>query len=590
MIDLSQFTLEQAKQNEFILIETLTDSGANFKGNKCNCPFHDDQHPSAGIYRNEAQQFCFKCQTCGVQGSIIDIIAKVENVPAADVLKRLKKSNGASQRSQPKELTPKVFESMEALKSSMPFPIENTHPYTDPATGEVDLIVFRLKTPEGKTYRQCSPVPGGWIQKKPKGLLPLYNRHRVMAADTVVIGEGERVVEAFQKQGITATTSSGGAGKAHLTDARLLVGKNIILWPDSDKIGADHMDDWEAILQKLEPAPRISRIEPADLDLSGKEDVVDFIEQLKASGCNDISAGLNEALDKAKIKGIAAGVGDLIEDIIAGRRIAVKWPWVRLGGLTKALVPGTTTLLCGNVGASKSFLVLQAVVFWFLAGIKFALYELEENRTYHLRRCLAQITSTSSLTDEDWIKDNPETARKLYADNTEFLDSFGVCIHASPETQPTLTQVAQWIEDRAKVGCRVIAVDPITAADTGGQKTWEADKVFLNSIAKTADIYQCSIVLVTHPIKVVSFPDVTQLQGGAAYQRACQTILWLESHNEKTGQVKASCGTIDQDYNRTLHILKARNGKGQGARLAYNFTGDTLKLSELGIIVREKKN
>lgn len=586
-IDLSNYTLEDAKKNEFILIETLIDAGANFKANKCNCPFHNDQHPSAGIYRNEAQQWCFKCQTCGVQGSIIDIIAMTENVPADDVLKRLKSTN-SNKRPQTKELTPKVFPDLDALKAAMPHPVDTIYQYTDPVTGKVEMVVLRLTTPDGKGFRQVSPVQGGFIQKAPPKPWPIYNRKRVQLSNTVVVVEGEKCVHALQAQGITATTSPGGAKNAKNADWSYLAGKSAILWPDNDESGRKYMEDIEAILQTLEPSPRISTIEPNDLDLQAKEDAFDFIEQLKTSGCTDISATLNEALDRAKTKGVAAGVGDLIEATIAGERIAVKWPWSGVGNLTKALLPGTITLLCGNVGASKSFALLQAAAYWLKNNIKFALYELEEDKDYHLQRCLAQVSGNSGITDPDWISENPDISRQLYADCTDFLEHFGLSVFAI-ETQPTMSQVADWIEKKAKAGCRVIAIDPITAAANEGGKIWDADNAFLQRVKRIAVDYKCSIVFVTHPIKAVSLPDVGQLAGGAAYSRFCQTILWLESHNEKTNQVKTPCGAIEQEYNRTLHILKARNGRGQGARLAYNFASDSLTLTESGIIMRDRK-
>lgn len=591
MTDLSQFTLEQAKTNEFILIEVLAGAGANFKGNACTCPFHEDEHASAGIYRNEVQQWCFKCQTCGVQGSIIDIIARIENVPADDVLKRLKSNSGSARRSTPaKQLTPKVFENLEALKASMPGVPEDPYIYTNPDTGEVDLIICRCQTPEGKTFRQCSPVEGGFIQKKPDGKQPLYNRKRVQLSNTVVVVEGEKCVHALQAQGVTATTSPAGAGKAEHADWSYLAGKSVILWPDNDVVGRNHMAQVEAILLTLEPSPRIAIIEPNDLDLTEKEDAFDYIEQLKTTGCDNIPVAVNEAIDKAKAKGVAVGVGDLIEDCISGKREAIRWPWSGLGGLTKALLPGTITLLCGNVGASKSFMQLQAAEYWHENGIKFALYELEEDKDYHLQRTLAQVSNNSGMTDPDYIQENPEISRSIYEEHREYLDCFGASVKAIPEAQITMSQMTNWIEGRAKADCRVIAIDPVTAIASEGKKVWDADNSFLNDVKRIAVDYKCSVVFVTHPIKAVSLPDVGQLAGGAAYSRFSQTIIWLESHNEKTSQVKSSCGTIDQDYNRTLHILKARNGKGQGARLAYSFAGDTLKLNELGIIAKGKNN
>ena len=264
------------------------------------------------------------------------------------------------------------------------------------------------------------------------------------------------------------------------------------------------------------------------------------------------------------------------------------WPWFSVSGLTKALLPGTVTIICGGLGASKSFMLLQAGAYWHWQSIKLALFELEESRSFHLSRCLAQLSKTSDMTDPDWIKEFPAQSRKLFAEHKAFLESFGACIYASPDTQPTLEQLAKWVSDRAKAGCRIICVDPVTAAAHRGRAVWEEDNAFLHDIKRSAVDYHCSVVLITHPIKAVSFPDMTQLAGGAAYSRFAQTILWLESHVEKTSKVKMDCGTIEVEHNRTLHLLKARNGKGQGVRLACSFKAESLTLREIGIIIRSK--
>lgn len=165
---------------------------------------------------------------------------------------------------------------------------------------------------------------------------------------------------------------------------------------------------------------------------------------------SEIQAVILEALNKAKPRGIASSVQELIEDTIAGRREAVKWPWPYVGGLTKALLPGTVTILCGNVGASKSFMLLEVAAYWHEHSIKIAVYELEEDRDFHLSRVLAQESKTGSITDPDWVRANPIEARRLYSENEAFLESFGACIYASPDTQPTLEQLAEWTKIRAK--------------------------------------------------------------------------------------------------------------------------------------------
>lgn len=43
-------------------------------------------------------------------------------------------------------------------------------------------------------------------------------------------------------------------------------------------------------------------------------------------------------------------------------------------------------------------------------------------------------------------------------------------------------------------------------------------------------------------------------------------------------------------YNRTLHILKARNAKGMGLNLAFQFDPESLTLNELGLVLKERKN
>jgi len=579
-------TAQELKKDRSALIDALKEAGALIKGKAVRCPFCEDKKPSAGIYEPSGGGYRYKCHQCGFNGSILDVIAKVDGLTVDEVFKRLRGDSGAKKQT----TQPRVYPSIEALKAAVTGTVEAIYQYANPETGTPDLIVIRAMTPDGKTFRQGRPHAGGFVMQAPGKPWPLYNRLRVRAADTVVIVEGEKCVHALHNCGVTATTSPAGALKAEFADWQPLAAKNVILWPDNDEPGRAHMRQVETILQSLEPAPRISILEPADIDLSHKQDAVDLIAQLETLHADrgDVHAALLEATNKAKPRGIACGVHELIEDTIAGRRVAVKWPWACIGGLTKALLPGTVTIVCGNAGASKSFLILEAAAYWHEYGVKTALYALEEDRDFHLSRCLAQKSGVGALTDPDWIRDNPEQARTLFTEHEAFLEGFGACISASPDTQPTLEQLAQWTQGRAKAGCRIIAVDPVTAAAHKGRSTWEEDNAFLHNIKRTAVDHRCSVVLITHPIKAVSFPDMTQLAGGAAYQRFAQTILWLESHPEKTSTVKTACGTTEIEHNRTVHLLKARNGKGQGVKLACSFQPESLTLNEIGIITRAK--
>ena len=265
------------RRDKTALVHELEQAGSQFKGNACRCPFHDDKHPSAGIYCDDVGVWRFRCQSasCGIGGDIFDIQARLRNTTPAEILKA---------GSPPKANAPKVYATLDELKAAMPGPVEAVHSYTNPTTGEIDMVVIRCMTPEGKTFRQCRPHAGGYVQQAPPKPWPLYNRARVRAADTVLVCEGESCVESLHGAGVVATTSPGGAGKAHLADWQPLAGKNCILWPDNDPQGRLHMQQVETILQSLEPSPRISMIEPADLDLQEKEDAADYIEQLDSIG------------------------------------------------------------------------------------------------------------------------------------------------------------------------------------------------------------------------------------------------------------------------------------------------------------------
>ena len=254
--------------------------------------------------------------------------------------------------------------------------------------------------------------------------------------------------------------------------------------------------------------------------------------------------------------------------------------------MSKTSFHSVLSLICGNPGASKSLMLLQTAAYWHSQGVKFAVYELERNRTFHLQRALAQQASLAGLTNFEWIKANPDEAREAYIQHECFLNTFGENIDAHPDSQLTHQQILNWIQSKARQGCRVIAVDPITALAPTGKESWTADNSFLQNTQRTATDYGCSVILITHPTKTVTFPDMNQLAGSAAYARFSECILWLELHEPKDSNVKTDCGTTSLEHNRTLHLLKSRNGTGQGKKVAFNFDSKDLSLVELGLITK----
>jgi len=588
--------LNNIRRDRAALVAELENAGAKVKNNTVTCPFHDDHKASGGIFQGKDDgAWRFKCLACGVGGDVFDIRAKAAGISTAEAIKEIagRSCTKPNKNKQVGSAPTLAFANLQAVRDFLQSKIGlivSEHNYTN-ESGDTVQIVFRCESgTDGKTYRPIHLTDQGYTLGFAPKLWPLYDLPSVSKAETVIVVEGEKCTDVLSRCGFTATTSAGGAKNARSADWRPLAGKSVVLWPDCDTEGKRYMLDVQQILESLQPAPRILVLDPTRLDLVEKEDAFDFIAQLKILNRPDaeITAAIAEVLKKARPLSITTEVQQRVADIKAGRYMCIDWPWNDLNRFTRALLPGTVTLLVGNPGATKSFMALQVFNFWNEMGLRTSLYVVEEDKIFHITRALAQRTGQADITDPNWVKENSQLVERLIANNRQFLDDFGRCLYASPDTQPTLVQLAQWIEQQAKTGCRLIGVDPVTSAERGGEP-WVVDSKFLQAIKRTATDYRCSIILVTHPIKAVSFPDLSQVAGSAAYQRFSQTILWLESHDEKSSKVRMAVGTTFMTYNRTLHILKARNAKGMGLKLAYQFDSDSLTLKEIGLIQKEKK-
>ncbi|MBN1126943.1 MAG: AAA family ATPase [Sedimentisphaerales bacterium] len=573
------------------LLNELEMHGAQIRSNGAiQCPFHDDRNPSAGVYRGDDGVWRFKCHGCGFGGDIFDVRARALNKPLGEVLP---KRDQKPQRD--KQDNAKHYAEWDLVLADVPGRIEQVYRYTNPTTGHEDLIVIRYIPEDGKKkFRQVQPVPGGFALKAPPKPWPLYNRTRILQADTVIVVEGEKCVHALQSIGITATTSPCGAGKAEYCDWSPLAGRNVVLWPDNDSNGREHMHTVRRRLETLTPKPGLTMVEPFEMGCDIGKDAADVITELMHTvhgNTGEANRLLMQGLQRAaRPVGPAGDVQEVIEQTIRGERKTIGWPWTNIADLTNALLPGTVTLLCGDPGSAKSFMLIEAVAWWHAQGVKVAVYELEEDRSYHLLRALAQLANQSDVTDCGWVARNAEQARQMVAENQDKLDSLGFCIWEAPDRQCSRKELVEWIEARAKDGCRVIAIDPVTAV-AEVENTWVADSEFMSRIKHISRQYGVSLVLVTHPKKTrkAGPPQIQDMAGGAAYERFAQTILWLQHlKGYKSMPVMTACGTTAIEFNRSVYLAKTRNGRGAGTEIAFRFDGQSLRFAEQGVIVKDQ--
>ena len=570
---MEKIDFRQMTQDRGLLVATLEDAGAIFTGSTAfKCPFHNDTHASAGIFSDDTGHWRYKCQVCNSKGDVLDLyklLGKeiIKSPPKKEKPKKEVKTKG--------EIT--CF--LEQLGQ-----IEIIYKYHT-QEGEISFYIARVMTSEGKTMRSFTPCDGGYVWGLPSAPRVLYNLPQVLKSHTVVVVEGEKCADVLGEYGYVSTTSVIGAGNAKHSDWTPLAGKNVILWPDCDDDGKEYMVDVEAILSNLKNKPAISVINPVELELTNKEDVFDFIKQCRSISV-DVGGELNTAINKAHTQGPTSSLLKEANLIKQGYYISIDSPFSALTNLTQALIPHTITLICGNPGATKSLVLLQLMRYWYHNKEKAICLELEWDKAYHLKRALAQEAGDSNITNLKWQKDYNKEYCKYLEDNRTFNDRFSEYL-AEAEDVVTLHKVKEWITEKAEEGYRVICVDPITIAQKT-EKAWVDDERFISGVRDTTKKHNCSVVLVTHPVKMVSIPDMSQISGGAAYGRFMDTIIWLESHNNKNKPVKMATGTTNAEYNRTMHILKSRNGPGQGMRLAGWFESRDLTLMELGIIVRDK--
>ncbi|MBI4612724.1 MAG: hypothetical protein HY720_03860 [Planctomycetes bacterium] len=113
------------------------------------------------------------------------------------------------------------------------------------ATGETVAIHVRRDSPEGKKFHWERPDG----QKGLGGIrtrdLPLYGLPKVIAAAVetpIVLAEGEKAADSLIEAGLLAVGSVTGAGGTPSDESlRPLMGRPIVLWPDSDDPGREHM-------------------------------------------------------------------------------------------------------------------------------------------------------------------------------------------------------------------------------------------------------------------------------------------------------------------------------------------------------------
>jgi DNA primase len=184
------------------------------------CPFHKDSRPSCSIH---LERNVFNCFGCGAHGSVLDFVARIENLSLPEAAGRIADICGLSHLSQAPRAKPRWAERHERDATDRPLEplsyeltLDPSHPYlAERGVGPEVAATFGLGYCSGGTMRGriCIPIhdqrgalvayAGRWASNElPEGVqkyhLPhgfekrrvLFGLHRVAGAEHVVLVEG----------------------------------------------------------------------------------------------------------------------------------------------------------------------------------------------------------------------------------------------------------------------------------------------------------------------------------------------------------------------------------------------------------------
>ncbi len=223
-------------------IEVLTDAltnggyGPTPKG-MARCPAHDD-HTASMSFKAEGDTVLLHCHA-GCQPE--NIIAAL-NLTWAELYPPRKSSNGKK-----------------------PDNIIATYNYST-ADG---TLLYRVHRTADKRFLQ-QQANGQWNMA---GVQRVLYRLPQLARSTgkIWITEGEKDADSLCAKGLTATTSSGGAGKWEMVDQTPLTGKDIIIWADNDTPGLNHAHHTATCLQGVANTIKI-------YTSNGAKDAAEYLE------------------------------------------------------------------------------------------------------------------------------------------------------------------------------------------------------------------------------------------------------------------------------------------------------------------------
>jgi hypothetical protein len=407
------------------LIDRLAKVRRTREGFKALCPVHIERTPSLTL-------------------SIIDdkILLKCfgQNCKAEDIVKRIGlemsdlflKEGSKMIATVPVKEKGKKHKSIEEIKNNYKN-LEDAYEYKWLNDEEPSHLQIRYIDKEGNkqfnTYHREND--GFWYTGKGEGLTPLYNLDGIKDSKSVMIVEGEKVVEILKNYGIPATTSLGGSNGAEGADWTPLVGKpSVVIWRDLDDAGIKYQNEVNTILHRLDI--NLRKVEVEKFVKEKGDDLEQFIDSNPGTK-DQIRGKIYSCVPRIENVKPVNFLKTHLEKVKKGeiKNLPVKFFPI----LTKAVrmfKPGSQSVLVSAGGVGKSLFVGRTSDEFTLDRVaKVKRLMLESPMSFHLTRSLAQQAKMIDVMNEEFHYEHPELSDKIIQDYEEVLNIIGETITTS---------------------------------------------------------------------------------------------------------------------------------------------------------------
>ncbi|MBL8226969.1 MAG: AAA family ATPase [Bryobacterales bacterium] len=234
-------------------------------------------------------------------------------------------------------------------------------------------LLYQVVRRAGKRFSQRRPDGnGGWVWGL-GGVTPVpFRLPSLVAAETVLIPEGERDVLTLERLGFVGTCNNGGAGNFKPELAHWFHGKHVGILPDNDEKGREHALKVARLLDPVAASVRIIELP----GLPEKGDVSDFVAKGgTAEQIRELYERAAEWSPEWEFSSMVPAESDRyvrrFADVVAEcggpdgfwdftREEGIPTPFARLtAALAGGLKRGEVYVIGGNQGSGKSSLALQ---------------------------------------------------------------------------------------------------------------------------------------------------------------------------------------------------------------------------------------